>query len=224
VAKAQADPVVFTGFPSSGKAVLVPEPFFRDLLPAITDPDELRATLLLFWALQQHRGLPRTVAQGELSQSAEALHLLDAPALERGLAGAVAHGTFLCALAQDGERHYLLNTPAERRALATRGAQWREAPVVAAFSPERNVFQLYEENVGPLTPMLAEELRDAEQRYPLPWLEDAFREAVSLNRRNWRYIRRILERWEQQGRTEQESDQQTAPRRTRSRYDHLIQR
>ncbi|HLF09546.1 MAG TPA: DnaD domain protein [Dehalococcoidia bacterium] len=214
----------FAGFPASGKAVLVPEPFFRDLLPAITDLDELRATLLLFWALHQRRGVPRTVSEGELRRSGEALHLLDVQALERGLASAVARGTFLRALAQDEERHYLLNTPTERRALAIQGAQWREATVTATPSPERNVFQIYEENIGPLTPMLAEELRDAEQRYPLPWLEDAFREAVSLNRRNWRYIRRILERWEQQGRTEQESDQQTAPRRTRSRYDHLIQR
>lgn len=206
--------------------MIVPEPFFRDLLPAISDPDELRTTLLLFWALQQQRrGTPRAVSETELRRTSEGLALMSAEALEHALSLVAQRGAFLCAISTDGEWHYVLNTPAERRALASQGAQLREVPLTAALSaPERNVFQLYEENVGPLTPMLAEELRDAEQNYPLPWLEDAFREAVALNRRNWRYIRRILERWAQEGREAEEKDGSSAPRRTRSRYDHLIRR
>ena len=47
--------------------------------------------------------------------------------------------------------------------------------------------------------MVAEELREAERTYPPNWIEDAFREAVELNKRNWRYIRRILERWAAEG-------------------------
>lgn len=205
--------------------MIVPEPFFRDLLPAISDPDELRTTLLLFWALQQRRGAPRAVSETELRRTSESLELMSAEALEHALYFVTQRGAFLCAVTADGERHYLLNTPSDRRALASQGAQLREVPLTAALSaPERNVFQIYEENVGPLTPMLAEELRDAEQHYPLPWLEDAFREAVALNRRNWRYIKRILERWTQEGREAEESDGSPAPRRTRSRYDHLIRR
>jgi DNA replication protein len=62
-----------------------------------------------------------------------------------------------------------------------------------------NVYTLYEQNIGLLTPILAERLQDAESRYPMQWLEDAFREAVTNNKRNWRYIERILERWEAEG-------------------------
>ncbi len=62
-----------------------------------------------------------------------------------------------------------------------------------------NIFVLYEQNVGPLTPLLAEQLQDAEKNYPAPWIEDAFKEAAELNKRSWRYVQRILERWATEG-------------------------
>jgi DnaD/phage-associated family protein len=68
-----------------------------------------------------------------------------------------------------------------------------------------NIFALYEQNIGPLTPLLAEELMEAEGRYPASWIEDAFREAVSLNKRSWRYALRILERWAAEGKTDEAS-------------------
>jgi DNA replication protein len=61
------------------------------------------------------------------------------------------------------------------------------------------VYTLYEQNIGLLTPILAEKLQDAEGRYPLDWIEAAFEEAVTNNKRNWRYIERILERWAAEG-------------------------
>jgi DnaD/phage-associated family protein len=62
-----------------------------------------------------------------------------------------------------------------------------------------SVYALYEQNIGMLTPILAERLQDAEGRYPLDWIEAAFEEAVTNNKRNWRYIERILERWAVEG-------------------------
>lgn len=63
-----------------------------------------------------------------------------------------------------------------------------------------NIFVLYEQNIGLLSPLVAEELKDAAERYPADWIEAAFREAVQLNKRNWRYINAILKRWETEGR------------------------
>ena len=63
-----------------------------------------------------------------------------------------------------------------------------------------NIFAMYEDNIGIMSPMIAEELREAEQLYPEAWIEDAFREAVENNKRSWRYISRILERWSREGR------------------------
>jgi DnaD/phage-associated family protein len=62
-----------------------------------------------------------------------------------------------------------------------------------------NIFRLYESNIGPLTPLLADELRDAEKEYPSPWVEYAFAEAVTNNKRNWRYISAILKRIKVEG-------------------------
>src|SRR5216117_216696 len=61
------------------------------------------------------------------------------------------------------------------------------------------IYSLYEQNIGLLTPILAERLQDAEGRYPLDWIEAAFEEAVTNNKRSWRYIERILERWAAEG-------------------------
>jgi DnaD/phage-associated family protein len=62
-----------------------------------------------------------------------------------------------------------------------------------------NIFTLYEQNIGLLAPLVAEELRDASERYPWDWIEAAFREATQQNKRKWSYIRAILKRWETDG-------------------------
>lgn len=62
-----------------------------------------------------------------------------------------------------------------------------------------NIFTLYEQNVGLLLPLVAEELREAGERYPREWVEEAFRLAVQQNKRKWSYIRAILHRWEIEG-------------------------
>jgi DnaD/phage-associated family protein len=71
----------------------------------------------------------------------------------------------------------------------------------AAIIIERpNVYTLYEQNIGLLTPIMAEKLQEAEGQYPPEWIASAFEEAVLNNKRNWRYIERILERWTVEGR------------------------
>jgi DnaD/phage-associated family protein len=62
-----------------------------------------------------------------------------------------------------------------------------------------NIYTLYEQNIGLLLPLVAEELREAEEQYPWEWVEAAFREAVQQNKRKWSYIRAILKRWEIEG-------------------------
>lgn len=63
-----------------------------------------------------------------------------------------------------------------------------------------NIFTLYEQNIGLLAPLIAEELKDAADHYPAEWIEAAFREAVQHNKRKWSYIHAILRRWETEGR------------------------
>lgn len=90
-----------------------------------------------------------------------------------------------------------------------------------------NIFSLYEQNIGMLAPIMVEELKETEKLYPVGWVEDAFKEAIRLNKRNWKYINAILERWGREGRdvkgkkqTKAESD----PEEYFKRYGHLMER
>jgi DnaD/phage-associated family protein len=90
-----------------------------------------------------------------------------------------------------------------------------------------NIFTLYEENIGMLTPMIAEELRDAEQLYSASWIEDAFREAVSRNKRNWKYIEAILKRWASEGRehgTPGRDSEEDPDKYIKGKYGHIVKR
>jgi DNA replication protein len=201
----------FAGFPE-GRVRLTPLPdlFFSQLLPQIDNLAELKVTLHLFWVLQRKKGYPRYASHRALLEDSYLLAGLKAPgrpaeeALKEGLERAVARGTLL-RLGDGNNSWYFLNTPQSRGALdkIVRGElQLEEAPPSRNVSLEverPNVFTLYEQNIGLLQPMIAEELREAEKIYPLSWIEEAFKIAVERNARNWRYIQKILERWAKEG-------------------------
>jgi len=65
--------------------------------------------------------------------------------------------------------------------------------------PKPNIFRVYEQNFGALTPLIADELRDFEKTYPPEWIEYAMREAVLSNARNTKYVLSILKRIDQHG-------------------------
>jgi DnaD/phage-associated family protein len=91
-----------------------------------------------------------------------------------------------------------------------------ESGLPVELTEKRNIYQLYEANIGPLTPMIAETLRDAEDAYPNAWIEEALEIAVAKNVRNWRYIAAILERWQNEGKDERKDRQD--PQEDRRRY------
>lgn len=64
---------------------------------------------------------------------------------------------------------------------------------------QKNVFTLYESNIGPLTPIIADQLKDAENTYVFSWIEEAITLSVTNNKRNWRYCETILKRWKESG-------------------------
>lgn len=68
-----------------------------------------------------------------------------------------------------------------------------EVPALAQIS------RAYESEIGLLTPMIADELREAATAYPAQWTLDAIREAAKQNKRAWKYILAILTRWAAQG-------------------------
>jgi len=200
----------FSGFPPGKvRSVSVPEPVFIELIPLIDDLAELKLTLHVLWRLGRQRGKVRYIRRTDLASDQVLLSGLgDAPTepLSAALARAVERGTLLRIEASTGETPeelYFANTPKGRAAVeAIARGEWPDE-LESAGRP--NVFTLYEQNIGMLTPLIADELREAEQTYPAGWIEEAFREAVSLNKRNWKYIRAILERWRTEGRGDETS-------------------
>jgi DNA replication protein len=205
----------FQGFPE-GKArqIRIPEAFFRQLLPQIDHLDELKLTLYVFWRLERMEGAFRFLHFRDLLHDADLLGAFGATpsqaqvALADALERAVRRGTLLqAAVSVEGgeEQLIFLNSPRGRAAVESiQRGEWRftgdpQQPLTI-YQERPNIFQMYESNLGPLTPMIADALRDAETTYPAEWIEDAIRIAVERNKRSWRYVDAILRRWQQEGR------------------------
>lgn len=81
-----------------------------------------------------------------------------------------------------------------------------------------SIFSAYESNIGPLTPMIADSLQDAEKIYPANWILESFALAVENNKRNWRYCEAILKRWQSDGKDDGKKNGQ---QKTQSEYTTL---
>jgi DnaD/phage-associated family protein len=207
----------FSGFPANSRATPLPNLFFTSLLPQMDSLAELKALLHLFWAIYQKRGYPRYVTWGELLADNTLRQSLEGGGgdqsvkekLQKALEQAERRGTILpLTLEREGKKHqlYFINDEASRQAIdriergeLALGGIVTQGQFEGGGGEQRDIYTLYEQNIGILTPMIAEELKEAEATYPAPWIESAFREAIDLNRRNWRYISRILERWAAEG-------------------------
>ncbi len=209
----------FSGFPE-GKQRLTPVPnlFFSELLPSIDNLAEMKVTLYAFWALNQQDGPVRYLRLTDFLNDALFIKGLGqttnvaTQTLLDGIERAVARGTFLHIKIDSDDGHtdlYFLNTEKGRSAIeGITSGQWRpwddEYEPVSLLMERPNIFILYEQNIGVLTPIIADELRDAEQSYPRDWIEEAIKQAVENNVRRWRYVVAILERWRMEGRQDQD--------------------
>ena len=233
------------GFPAKMQFTPLPNFFFSNLLPQISDITELKTTLHILGALYHKRGYPRFITYSELlankslmSSFKEATEPPD-KVLKSALEMATKRGAILhVVLDRDGtpEDIYLLNTESDRQIVTK--IQNGELPLpglkakgqtYTELEEPPDIFTLYEQNIGMLTPMIAEELREAEKLYPLNWIKDAIKEAVALNKRSWRYIAAILERWSAEGKSNgtyrRDSTKKEGPDKyIKGKYGHMVGR
>ncbi|MEE9202290.1 MAG: hypothetical protein V3U31_03740, partial [Dehalococcoidia bacterium] len=163
----------FQGFPAKTGYTPLPNPFFTSLLPEIEDLAELKVSLHLFRLLYQKRGYPRFVTLGEVVPE-PGIGDGGGEGLRQALEAACHRGTFLTlTVEREGRRYelFFMNDPQGQEAVAriARG----ELPlgeIVSAEAPppapRESIFSLYEQNIGLITPLVAEELKAAEERYP----------------------------------------------------------
>ena len=228
----------------------LPKSFFTQVVPKIQDITELKVALYVSYLIQRKQGhsfasghsepfapchsegakRPKNLAQGKLREeshsaqgrpyfvtykellSHELIAAMDEKALRRALSSAVDHGALL---------HSTLNVDEEGEDIYFLKADSSQLSAV-------NIFALYEQNIGVITPMIAEELKEAERLYPPQWIDEAFREAVTMNKRSWKYIARILERWASEGKDSGEyrrSIKKGGPDKyIKGKYGHLVKR
>jgi DNA replication protein len=235
----------FPGFPSGRDVVYtsVPNVFFSNLLPHITDMAELKVTLHIIAALYVKKGAPRYVTEGELLQNISLMTGLRAlggnpeQTLRNALGLAAERGTFICLPVETNgkkETVCLLNTDSDR--LAAEKIRSGEIklegidtvlPETVMVQPLPDIYTLYEQNVGMLTPLIADELKDAEKQYSADWIRDAIKEAALHNKRSIKYIAKILENWSVEGRSDgtyQGNTKKTDPDKyIKGKYGHIVQ-
>ncbi|HEY66402.1 MAG TPA: DnaD domain protein [Caldilineae bacterium] len=223
----------FAGFPAGRlRQVRIPDQFFSELLPLIDDLAELKLTLYCFWRLARQQGKVRYLRRADLFADERLLDALATPerpaeaVLADAIERAVARGTLLRVyVRREGrsEEEWLFMNTARSREIVSRIRQG-ELPDIEELAIEEtaqlhverpSIFTLYEQNIGLLQPLIADELRDAERTYPPEWIEEAFREAARMNKRSWRYVLAILERWAAEGKDDGIAERDSAEARRR---------
>lgn len=206
---------------NANRTIQIPAWFLTDVAPEIREMAELQVMLAVFRHLEGVQRLDEPVPVISLLQDPvliEALRLDGAVQppdvqIRRGIELATARDILLefTVTADDHtvSQWILVATPENRIKLERYRSGELDPPVTGnttqgAASVERSrpgIFKLYEQNIGLVTPIIADRLVEAMELYPQSWIEDAIEAAVSYNRRNWRYIQRILETWATEGRS-----------------------
>jgi DNA replication protein len=205
----------FAGFPAGKvRSTAIPVTFFSELLPKIDHLGELKVTLYTLWFLERQEGPVHYILFNDfindqsfmegLGETEEAAKSALAEALERAVQRGTLLGSSIKGTAAD-KMIYFLNSPKGRAAFqALQHGKWspnaESHPPVTLKMERPNIYRLYEENIGPLTPIIADTLRDAEKTYSEEAIKDAIQIAVENNVRKWSYIEAILRSWQEEGR------------------------
>jgi DNA replication protein len=228
----------FMGFlDDANQMVPMPAQFFTELLTQIDDLAEMRVTLFALGLIGKSGDFGNSLLMQDFTEDYHLMAglgnnpeeaqtgLLDA--LER----AVQRGSILRiagAETPSQQTYYFLNTPRGR--LAAQALKRGEslpataASVINTTKEKPNLFALYEANLGPLTPMIADTLREAEKVYPPEWVEEAMKIAVQNNIRRWRYVEAILKSWKEEGRHggDQQNPKEDYRRYVKGKYGKFV--
>ncbi|HUW44452.1 MAG TPA: DnaD domain protein [Dehalococcoidia bacterium] len=191
--------------------ISLPDSFFTQAMPKIQDLAELKIVLYVSYLILRKQERPYFVTYKELL-SHELMATMGEKTLRQALDSAVEHGTLL---------HSTLNINGVLEDVYALTVDSRQPPTI-------NIFALYEQNIGLIQALIAEELKEAEKLYPPQWIEEAFKEAVTLNKRNWRYIASILRRWASEGKDsgeyKRDIKKDDPDKYIKGKYGHMVRR
>lgn len=228
----------FQGFEESKKSFSsLPNQFFSELLPLIDDINELKLTIYLLWSAYTQGDYGVCFRVKDILLDEKFLSGLEGTAetrekkLRQSLKNAAQRGSIIEVgiSGKDDETVYFINSPRGRQAAALykedKGIieEVKHKPTLDIIQP--NIFALYEENIGPLTPIIADALRDAQASYSEDWINEAIQLAVRNNVRRWKYVESILVRWQEEGKdgADRRDDQEDHRRYIKGEYGEIGQ-
>jgi len=190
----------------------LPETFFTQLLPVLDSFAELRLLLYFFWHIEQQQGSLRYLKLIDLSSDPALVNMIGNETNLLETLNQLLSRNILLAVSPPGseEKLFFINGPQGRAAVQTiEEGEWHpgqgERKAIQLTKQQPNIFELYEENIGLITPMLAEILKEDEKHYPNTWIKEAIEIAVTRNVHNWKYVQAILERWQKEGRGDEQN-------------------
>ncbi len=223
----------FQGFLDGTRYTQVPNLLLGTLLEKIEDICILKCVFRVLWLHSQKTGFPkflgyedisndttiRAVMSADIDKGGRSLYdVLDEIVSMNILIGINIH------MDQGPEEIYMPNTQEGRRAVHYFKSQglYMEHPerardLQSETVPKPNIFSLYEDNIGIIGHIVAEELKEAETQYPSTWIDAAFREAVLNNKRSWRYVEAILKGWSREGKGRSNGEPERYSKRPDSR-------
>jgi DNA replication protein len=195
------------------KTIRIPDQLLRFFLSNSCEPDVIITTLFFLLKVNNSEGAFIYLNHKDFLCDPLLLTTFSKPgenpqqAIEKSLKQAVEYEILLEGFIESENREdrlYFLNSPKGRAAIkAIKSGNWNDKSKIHgirnAFENEVNVYKAYEENIGPLTPMIADAMKDSEEIYPEIWIYEAIKIATEKNKRNWSYIQAILKRWQAEG-------------------------
>jgi DnaD/phage-associated family protein len=197
--------MTFNGFANGVDQFPVPAPLFGSLLEEIDSLEEFKVIIRMLRMIQQKKGHMPSVSFNEVMADRILVRsIVDSSGIRRGVESAVRRNVFIEVTSTDGIKMFFLNSDSNRNYLVSHDlgstkAKAQENEPWEANEKRPKIYSLYEENIGLLTPIISEKIKEADDNYPEEWIREAIDIAVSLNKRSWSYISAILERWRIEG-------------------------
>ena len=234
-----------TLFKTGQKMIPVPAQLFTEILPRLHNESQLRATLYTWYAIASRGSGQRYAYLSQLLTDPVLLswftHLGGKNGILHGLDLSCREGIFLQLQIDEDDKILAPNDESGARLISnlkadmkselvahrnqSRGSNPRTDYEKAAVS---TVIEKYENEIGILTPVIADMIAIAEQAYPTTWILEALDIAAQSNARSWKYVTAILARWKNEGKnndneeTSRFSSQQSG--REQNRYDSVIRK
>lgn len=214
------------------KDMYLPSEFVLDSIASMNDLMQMKILVFAIWLAQQSGDEANPISLHDFFSYPEFIdHIGSTPNEKRqnvlaGIQANLKDGFFIGNSIQDIQQGspFYLNTPRAIQSARIQGEVKKTFGSINQKTEQPDIFRLYEDNISPITPLIADALKDAEKEYPQHWLREAIQIAVANNVRKWRYIQAILQSWKEEGRDgrDQRNPEEDYKRYTQGKYGKFI--